>query len=77
MIRSDHIGLFARSSDDFQTAAVVAQARCGEARWTAMTVSEQAKAIYLELQKIDNARAKALVKARPDRPSKKGGHEPA
>ena len=42
-----------------------------------MTVSEQAKAIYLELQKIDNARAKALVKARPDRPSKKGGHEPA
>ena len=65
------------STDDFQKAAIAAMVQCGEARWTAMTVSEQAKEIYVELQKTDTTRAKALVKGCPERPSKKGDHEPA
>jgi hypothetical protein len=40
-----------------------------------MTCSEQAKAIYVELQKIDTARARALIKLRPERLSKKENKE--
>jgi hypothetical protein len=50
--------------DDFQKAAEAAQARCGEVTWATMTVAEQARAIYAELQKIDIARTKTPPKPR-------------
>jgi hypothetical protein len=55
------------TADDFQKAADAAQARCGEVTWAVMTVPEQARAIYAELQKIDTARANARVKPRQKR----------
>lgn len=52
------------SANDFQQAANAAQARCGEAKWTTMSVREQGTAIYAELQRIDAERVKAAAKSR-------------
>ncbi len=49
-----------RSEDDFQRAAAMAEAEAGRHRWFEMSPTEQARAIYDKLRKIDASRATAM-----------------
>ena len=54
------------AATDFQKAAATAYRRQGAGIWFTLTVSEQAKAIYAELRRIDAERVTALL-SRPPR----------
>jgi hypothetical protein len=47
---------------EFQKAAAAARRRYGDDAWFALTVNEQAKAIYAELRRIDGKRVTALLR---------------
>jgi hypothetical protein len=48
------------ASNDFQRAAAEAEAKVGTSAWFEMTPTEQIKAIYAALRRIDAARASAI-----------------
>lgn len=48
------------SDDDFQRAVTAAEAETGKSGWPAMSLSEQARAIYEHLRAIDAERATSL-----------------
>jgi hypothetical protein len=54
--------------DDFQRAAANAKAEAG-GHWSKMPTSEQAKAIYVQLRRIDALRASATMPASETVPS--------
>lgn len=56
------------SDDDFQCAATRAETEAGRLRWFEMSPTEQARAIYDELRKIDASRAMAM----PIQPARSG-----
>lgn len=64
MVSSRPAAVSNTSIDDFQRAAAEAEAEAGQRAWYEMTVSEQTRAIYARLQRIDAARA-ALMSFNP------------
>jgi hypothetical protein len=53
----------ATAADDFQLAAAAAEAECGQRVWWEMTLSEQTRAIYSQIRRMDEARAAKLQPA--------------
>jgi hypothetical protein len=47
--------------DSFQRAVAAAQAEAGNGNWAEMSLSEQTRAIYAQLRRIDAERAKAIA----------------
>jgi hypothetical protein len=56
-------------SDDFQRAAAEAETKAGERGWFEMSPSEQTRAIYAQLRRIDADRAAAMAFS-PGRPGR-------
>ncbi len=57
------------SIDDFQRAAAEAEAKAGKRAWFEMSPSEQTRAIYAQLRRIDADRATAIAFC-PGRPGR-------
>jgi hypothetical protein len=54
---------------EFQAAAAAARRRYADTVWFTLSVNEQAKAIYAELRRIDDARVRAAIsRAKSPRP---------
>jgi hypothetical protein len=56
-------------SDEFQRAAAEAEAKAGKRAWFEMSPSEQTRAIYAQLRRIDADRAAAMAFG-PGRPGR-------
>jgi hypothetical protein len=53
---------------EFQEAAAAARRRYADTVWFTLSVNEQAKAIYAELRRLDDARVRAAVSRAKSRP---------